>query len=85
MKKTAVALQYPKNAPAPFIVAKGNGNLADAILAVAQENNVPVFCEPETVSILSLHQIGDCIPAQTYEVLAGIFAFLKKVEENEHN
>lgn len=85
MKKTAIALHYPEGAPAPFVVCKGSGNIAEQILALAQENNVPIVCEPETALILSLQEVGDCVSPETYGVLVGIFAFLKKVESYEHN
>ncbi len=83
MKKTAVALRYPKDVQAPFIIAKGFNKQADFILELAQKNNVPIVTESETAVVLSLQDIGDCIPEETYEVLAGVFAFLKKVVEND--
>ncbi len=83
MKKNAIALQYPKNAPAPFIVFKGSGVVAEKILEIAKENDIPVVSEPNVASVLSLYDIGSCVPTETYEVLAGIFAFLKKVEKND--
>ncbi len=81
MKKTAIALQYPENAPAPFITFKGCGSKAEKMIEIAKKNNIPIVSEPETAFVLSLHEIGNCIPPETYEVLAGVFAFLKKVED----
>ncbi len=85
MKKVAIALQYPEKAPAPFILFKGSGRKADRIIEIASENNIPLVCKPETAMILSVHEIGDCVPVETYEVLASIFAFLKKVEDYDRN
>ncbi len=85
MKKTAIALQYPDNAPAPFIVFKGNGDKVERMLKIAEENNIPIVCEPETAFVLSFHEVGSCVPAETYEVLAGIFSFLKKVKEYDRD
>ncbi len=81
MKKIAVALRYPENAQAPFIVAKGTNKHADLLLDIAKKNDVPVVVQVETANILSMQDIGACIPEETYEVLAGVFAFLKKVSE----
>ena len=81
MKKMAIALRYPNNVQAPFIIAKGFNKQADFILKLAQEHKVPVVTENETATLLSLKNIGDCIPEETYEVLAGVFAFLKKVTD----
>ncbi len=85
MKKVAIALQYPENAPAPFLVYKGRGIKADKVIEIAKENNVPVVCNPDTAMILSVQEIGECVPVDTYEVLAGIFAFLKRVKEYDRN
>lgn len=85
MKKTAIALHYPPGVQAPFISCKGRGATAELLLTVAKEHNIPIICEPETALILSLQEVGDYIPPETYEILAGIFAFLKKVEMYEHN
>ncbi len=85
MTKTAVALHYPEHAPAPFITFKGKGAVAQKMLEIANEHNIPIANEPEVAAILSFHEIGECVPVETYEVLAGIFAFLKKVEEYDRN
>ncbi len=85
MKKTAIALQYPESAPAPFIAYKGSGAVAEKMLEIAKDNDVPVVSDSEVASVLLLHDIGQCVPFETYEVLAGIFAFLKKVREYDRN
>ncbi len=85
MKKTAIALQYPKNAAAPLIAYKGSGTRAEQMLTIAKEHDVPVVVESDTAVILSAYNIGECVPVETYEILAGIFAFLKKVEAYDNN
>ncbi len=85
IKKTAIALHYPKNAPAPFILFKSTGCHVKKMLEIAQEHDIPIVNEPETALILSMHDVGECVPVETYEVIASIFAFLKKVEEHDRN
>ena len=41
-KKTAVALEYETGEKAPKVVASGRGYLADKIVEVAKESDVPV-------------------------------------------
>ncbi len=84
-KKTAIALQYPKDAPAPFIVFKGNGSKAEKVLEIAKENNIPIINDSETAFVLSLQEVGSYVPVETYEIIAGIFAFIKKVEDYDRN
>lgn len=75
---TAVALLYPEGADAPFIIAKGKNRLAEKIVHIAAENNIEIVHNTEIAHILSVYDIGDAIPSETYEAIAIIFAFLKK-------
>ena len=79
MKKAAV-LSYPKDSPAPFLTAKGKGFLAEKIIEIAKENSIPVVINIEATEIISLQEIGEFIPEETYEILAKIFAFIKTKE-----
>src|SRR5438093_526763 len=48
--KTAVALQYERGkAPAPKIASTGKGAIAERIVAIAREHNVPVREDPDLV------------------------------------
>ncbi|MGP1588164.1 MAG: EscU/YscU/HrcU family type III secretion system export apparatus switch protein [Treponemataceae bacterium] len=75
---TAV-LKYPKNAPAPFLIAKGKGELAEKILKLAKENSIPIVENISETEVITLLEIGECIPEQTYEIIAKVFAFLNKI------
>lgn len=75
-----VALKYPKNAEAPFIVAKSKGHLTQKLLKIAQENKIPIVQDDFCANILSTQEIGECINEQTWEIIAKIFAFV--VENN---
>lgn len=83
-KKQAVALRYPEGAVAPFIVAKGKGELAERILQIAKENDVYIEHDEITTQILSLYEIGELIPPETYEVVAGIFSFLIRMRDGQN-
>lgn len=83
-KKTAIALSYPDGAEAPFIVAKGKGNYAERILEIAEENSVYIVKDDLTADILSLYEIGEYIPPETYEVIAGVFAFLLRMRDEQN-
>ena len=70
----AVALKYPDGASAPFITAKGRGELAKKIIKVAEENNVLIEKNDEVINVLSAQDIGQAVPEETWEVLAVIFS-----------
>lgn len=75
-KKKAVALKYPKDAYAPFVMAKGEGELADLILQEAKKNNINITEDKEMVEFLSSLEISSYVPEEIWESLAQIFAFI---------
>lgn len=77
---TAVALSYPPGADAPFIAAKARGRLAESVVRIAQENNIPVSRDRVLADVLSVCDVGSCVPPETYEALAKIFAFIQRHE-----
>lgn len=80
MTKKAVALSYIDGIEAPFLTAKGKEHLADKIIQLAKANSVPVVKNIEATEVISLQEIGEYIPEETYEILAKIFAFIKSKE-----
>ncbi len=78
MKKTAprqaIALTYDGKS-APTLSAKGDAELAEAILAIAREYEVPIYENAELVSLLARLELGDAIPEQLYRCIAEIIAF----------
>jgi len=72
--KIAVALHYNK-IDAPTITAKGFGDIADMILKIAQENNIPLHEDKDLVTLLSKLELGDEIPEMLYRAIAEIIAF----------
>ncbi|CEM62753.1 flagellar biosynthesis protein FlhB [Treponema phagedenis] len=79
-KKTpcSAALSYTLGSSAPIIVAKGKGQIAEKILEIADKHSVPIIQDTILAEILSEQQIGACIPDETYQAVAAIFAFLAK-------
>jgi len=82
-RKTAVALQYPEDADAPFIAASAKGKLAEKIIQIAEENNVPVVENDMLANVLSVQDIGASIPEETWHIVAEIFAFIIRTEEKD--
>lgn len=79
-KKSAVALSYDSGDMAPRIVASGRGILADKILDVAKEAQVPVHQDTKLANTLSKLEIGDYIPMELYEVVAEILVFVDRMD-----
>jgi flagellar biosynthesis protein len=85
-RKKAAALQYERDRDAaPRLVAKGQGHLADRILAIAQQNQIPVHQDPALIEILSKMDLQEEIPAECYRVVAEILAFIYKTQQKMRN
>lgn len=70
----AVALEYDGES-APRITAKGEGQVARAIIALAREHGVPLHDNPELVNLLQRVPLGDEIPEPLYLAVAEVIAF----------
>ncbi len=75
----AVALYYDgKNAP--HVSAKGTGEVAAQIIAIAQEHDVPLCDNSALVDLLVTLDLGDEIPESLYIAVAYIIAFAYQLE-----
>ncbi|PIE98455.1 MAG: flagellar biosynthesis protein FlhB [Treponema sp.] len=74
----SVALSYTFDKNPPIIISKGKGLLAEQIREIASKNGIEIVKNSELAGLLSEQEIGACIPVETYEAIAGIFAFLEK-------
>lgn len=75
----AVALFYDgKNAP--HVSAKGTGAVAEQIIALAQEHNVPLCDNSALVDLLVTLELGDEIPTTLYIAVAYLIAFAYDLE-----
>ncbi|MGL4522588.1 MAG: EscU/YscU/HrcU family type III secretion system export apparatus switch protein [Bacilli bacterium] len=78
----AIALRYDLHRDAaPTVVAKGSGFLAEKILAEAAKNDIPVQSDPSLVQMLSEIQINEQIPADLYNVVAEVFAYIYHIDK----
>ncbi|HOS30243.1 MAG TPA: EscU/YscU/HrcU family type III secretion system export apparatus switch protein [Treponemataceae bacterium] len=84
MKKTASALSYTEGTKAPLITAQGKGELAEKMIEIARQHNVPVITEAQTSELLSFYEIGEYIPEAAYEIIAKILSFVRRVENEEN-
>lgn len=80
----AATLQYDKSADAaPRLTAKGRGVLAERIIAIARENGIPIRSDADLMEILEKVDIDAEIPLEVYAVVAEIFSYLYKVNQQK--
>ena len=78
--KKAVALKYDKSKnPAPHVAAKGRGDIAQRILDVASEHDIPIHSDADLVEILDKVELEQEVPIEVYSVVAEIFAYIYKI------
>lgn len=79
-RTSAVALRYLPEAPfldaAPRLVAKGQGLLAERMLALAKEHHVPVERDPDLLAALEPLDINRMIPPELFQAVAVMLAAL---------
>jgi flagellar biosynthetic protein FlhB/flagellar biosynthesis protein len=79
----AVALRYKKNqTSAPQVIAKGSHGIAEKILNIANQYNIPIIKNSDLLNLLMAVEIDQPIPKETFEAVAAIYAFLLELDEN---
>lgn len=74
----AVALKYDfLQADAPQVTAKGQGLIAEKIKKIAQEHDVPIIeNKPLARSLYRSVEVGEIIPAEFYQAVADVLAYV---------
>jgi flagellar biosynthesis protein len=81
LRKKAVALRYDINDVAPIIVASGMGHMAEKIVEIAVENDVPVYEDNSLATILTQLELGAEIPQELYKAIVEIYVFFLKYSQ----
>ncbi|MCR8656267.1 flagellar biosynthesis protein FlhB [Paenibacillus endoradicis] len=83
----AVALKYDSsNMEAPKVIAKGKDHLALKIREVAKEHGVITMeNKPLARALYSQAEIGDSIPADLFQAVAEVLAYVYKLKGNKQN
>ena len=76
----AVALNYP-GAGAPRVTAKGRGAVAERILELATENDIPLWQDAGLAGVLAQVDLGEEIPEALYAAVSEVIAFAWRLRE----
>lgn len=75
-RPAAVALRYRReDDPAPRITAAGVGPVAERILELAREHDLPLREDPDLVEALALLDLNALVPPELYDVIAEVLAW----------
>lgn len=75
-RRRSVALRYDESAPAPIVLARGEGELAERLIEIARASGVPVVHSDRLAETLSVLEPGSLIPESFYEVIAELLVFV---------
>jgi len=80
--KMAAAIRYDAaRDDAPKLTAKGKGHVADRIIELARQHDIPVRSDKALIQILSQLDIDRHIPPELYKAMAEILAFVYSANE----
>ena len=81
-RKSAAAMRYRQGEdPAPKLVAKGVGKIAEKIIAAAREARVPIYEDPDLLALLMTLNINEVIPSEMYVAVAEVLAFIYRMNK----
>ncbi len=73
----AIAIKYEKGIDcAPRLLAKGRADVAEKIIAIAEENNIPVYEDRDLALLLEALELDMEIPPELYHAVAEVLAFI---------
>lgn len=81
--EVAVALRYEDgDMPAPTVVAKGKGRIAERMRELAEQFEVPIYPDPPLARALyAACDVGDLIPFDLYKAIAGVLAWVYSLKK----
>lgn len=80
----AVALRYEASEePAPVVVAKGAGSIAERIISIAVDNDIPtVQNKPLARLLFNSVDVGELIPESLYKAVAEVLAYVYRLKSS---
>jgi flagellar biosynthesis protein len=74
INRQAIALKYDGKT-SPQVTATGQNEIAEEIIRLAKENNIPVTEDPDLAVLLAQLDLYEHIPESLYFVVAEVLAF----------
>ena len=85
IKNLAISLKYSGGSNhAPKVTAKGQGWVAEKIIAMAKQQNIPIRKDKDLVALLEKIDVGREIPESLYKLVAELLAWVYQLN-NEYS
>lgn len=83
---TAVAVRYDaQKEQSPRVIAKGKGLIAEKILELARQHDIPVYQDADLVELLAQVELFDEVPPELYTAVAEVLVWVYKVNSSLKN
>jgi flagellar biosynthesis protein len=80
-RKAAIAIRYDIDRDkAPLVIASGRGLVADEILRIAEDNQIPLYEDPEMAKLLAKLELDTEIPPELYTLVAEVLFFVYRLD-----
>ncbi|MGL1934718.1 MAG: EscU/YscU/HrcU family type III secretion system export apparatus switch protein [Fibrobacterales bacterium] len=77
----AIALKHEQGEGAPpQVIASGKGLIAEQMVAIAKEEDIPIHKDDAMAEMLSELELDDYIPPELFEGVAKVLAFIYKID-----
>ena len=83
MKKAASLKYDEKSSNAPKLTAYGKGAIANNIIDVAKQHNIPIKKDEDMLEMLSVIEVNEEIPTELYKAVAEVFSFIYGVSNDQ--
>ena len=84
VEKRAAALRYdPPEDSAPRLVASGRGEVAERIIRMAEEHDLPLYEDQLLAETLTRLKLGTEIPEELYQAVAEILGFIYRMDKKK--
>lgn len=81
-RRKAAAVRYDADQDAaPRVLAKGEDLIADRIVEIAREADIPIVEDAALVSALLVLELGEEIPPELYRSVAKVLSFLYSLDK----
>jgi flagellar biosynthesis protein len=78
--RKAAAIHYDQaQKMAPRVVAKGKGHIAEQIMRLAREHDVPLLEDRNLANVLEAMELESEIPAELYRAVAEVLVFIYRL------
>jgi flagellar biosynthesis protein len=84
-RRRAAAVKYTRRQGPATLLAKGDGPIAEQIVAAAREHGVPIHSDPVLAGVLCRLELDDQIPGEVFSAVAAVLGFIYRLQAEQES